>query len=565
MPFYKQKQIKIALAQTNFTTGDIHGNSTKIQQIWQQAATAQADLLIFPEMAITGYPVEDLALHNAFQNAATQAVEQLANYSTNYKTEAIIGGIYHNNSSKPHNSVFWIAGGQIKHIQHKFALPNYGVFDEQRIFQPATNLPNIIEWRGMKIGLLICEDMWHGAAAEQLAQQGANLFISINGSPYEIDKAKQRIEIASKITQKYNIGLIYTNLVGGQDELVFDGGSFIMNHDSRLQVMLPYCKEDLKITDWQILPEKPIITCTTHHIINNPSREESIYQAVTLGLRDYTQKSGFSGALIALSGGIDSALAATIAVDALGANNVRAVFMPSPYTSTESTEDAHKIAELLGIKLDIVPITKAMHSLQASICEILNNNATSHKATEDTTEENIQARIRSNLLMAISNKFGLMVVATSNKSEISVGYTTLYGDMCGGYSVLKDIYKTTVFKLCHWRNQNKIDGLLGPEGVVIPKRVITKPPSAELKPNQQDSDSLPPYEILDSILYELVENKASITQIAKQGFTEQLVKDVAAMLRQAEYKRRQSPPGARISSMFFGKDRRYPIVNKFLL
>lgn len=543
--------IRIAIVQANFTVGDFDGNLQKIKQLWEEADARQADLVVFPEMVITGYPVEDLPLRLSFQNAAMAGIRELIDYSKSRRVEALIGGIWRERE-QPTNSVFWLADGKLLHTQHKVALPNYGVFDEKRIFMKGEK-PSVVEWKGRKIGLMICEDMWHEDVAQHLAQQGAELFISMNGSPYETGKMEKRLEVARRAAGRYTTPLIYTNMVGGQDELVFDGGSIVMLPDTSLAVTVPYCEESLTLTEWDFSNG---VKCLTESRVPEISYEERIYQVITLGLRDYVLKSGFEGVVIALSGGVDSAMTAAVAVDALGADRVHTVFMPSPYTSQHSIEDATACAEMLGVKLDVLPIEPAMKMMDESLASVCDSMGS-------LTRENIQARLRGNLLMAISNEKGWMVLTTGNKSELSMGYATLYGDMCGGYSVLKDIYKTTVFRLCEWRNQHLPAGALGPDGPVMPQRVITKAPSAELRPDQKDEDSLPPYEVLDKILRELIENQSSVDTIVQRGFELETVRDVSRKLYAAEYKRRQAPPGVRVTAMSFGRDRRYPIVNKY--
>jgi NAD+ synthase len=546
------QHFQIAMAQGNFTVGDFQGNLAKIKQQWQEAAKMGADLVVFPEMAITGYPVEDLALRRSFQQTAIESAQQLIDFSATMPCEAILGGIWRE-GDEPTNSIFWLAGGKMLHTQHKVALPNYGVFDEKRIFLKGQK-PSIIHWRGIKIGMLICEDLWHEDVAQHLAQQGAQLFITIHGSPYETSKREQRFTVARRAAGRFSIPLIYNNLCGGQDELVFDGNSFVMAADESLPVTLPHCDEAITLTHWQ--EKDGIVTCESDARTEEIAYEERIYQVITCGLRDYVEKSHFEGVVIALSGGVDSALTAAVAVDALGADKVHTVFMPSPFTTQESIEDAKTCAQMLGTKLDVIPIDSAvqmMHETLTPVCAEMNS----------LTQENIQARMRGNLLMAISNQKGWMVLTTGNKSEMSVGYATLYGDMCGGYSVLKDIYKTTVFRLCEWRNANLPAGALGPKGTVMPERVITKPPSAELRPGQKDEDSLPPYETLDKILRELIEHQSSVSSIVAKGFDEDTVREVSRLLYRAEYKRRQAPPGVRVTAMSFGRDRRYPIVNRY--
>ena len=545
--------LRICLGQINLTVGDIDGNLARMRTARAQAAEAGAHLIIFPELSVTGYPPEDLVLRRRFQEAARQALIQLEQDTKDGGPAMLVGNIVKENNEL-YNAAFLLDGGTTQHIIRKSALPNYGVFDEKRVFSSAPPQQTVV-WRGIALGIMICEDMWQGDAPRTLSEQGAELLITLNASPYEMGKSTNRREHAGMAAVAAGVPLIYLNLVGGQDELVFDGRSFILGADGKVKGRLTPFGETLGMSDWQKTDNG--WECISAPQSDTQDDHVTIYQAMMLSLRDYVEKNHFKGVVLGLSGGIDSGLTAAVAVDALGAERVRGLMMPSPYTSQESLEDARQCADALGIQLDTVPIIPGMQAFDAMLGDIF----TGMKA--DTTEENIQSRLRGNLLMAVSNKLGLMVVTTGNKSEMSVGYATLYGDMCGGYSVLKDVYKTTVFALSHWRNAHKPPFALGPVGHVIPERMITKPPSAELKPGQKDEDSLPPYAVLDAILLRLIEYQQGIGDVVAAGFDRTIVENVSRMLTRAEYKRRQSSPGVKITGMSFGRDRRYPITNGF--
>ncbi|MDY0873289.1 NAD+ synthase [Dongia rigui] len=546
-------KIKIALAQINPKLGDVAGNVARISKARAEAAAKGADLVLAPELVVSGYPPEDLVLKPAFQEACRRGVEMLAQDTADGGPAIIVGSPWVEDG-KLHNGTFLLGQGKILAKRFKYDLPNYGVFDEKRVFVPGP-LPEPVAFNGIKLGLPICEDLWFSTTAEHLKKQGAELLLVPNGSPYDHAKPEQRLEIAGDRQDETDLPIVYVNQVGGQDELVFDGDSFVLDRGKVLKARLPAFVEKVAITEWQRGNEGWL--CLPAEIAPQPAALESIYRAMVLGLKDYVQKNGFPGVLLGLSGGIDSAISAAVAVDALGPDKVRAVMMPSPYTSQESLDDAAACAKLLGIQYDIVSIEPAMKAFEAMLGGIFAGK----KA--DTTEENIQSRSRGLTLMAMSNKMGHMLLTTGNKSEMSVGYATLYGDMCGGYSVLKDVYKMTVFALCRWRNAHFPAGLAGPRGAVMPERVITKPPSAELKPNQTDQDTLPPYDVLDGILTCLVEEEMAVDQIVAKGYDKATVLRVWRMLDLAEYKRRQAPPGVKISRRAFGKDRRYPITNGF--
>ncbi len=543
--------LTIALAQLNPTVGDIDGNLDLVRAARVEAA--DTDLLVTGELVVCGYPPEDLVLKPSFQEAVEHRVRAFARETAD-GGPAVLLGVPWRRDGRLYNAVLLIGRGEILAENFKCDLPNYGVFDEKRVFAAADG-PRVMEFRGHKLGVMICEDMWRPDVSRSLARDGAELLIVLNGSPFDVEKKTARFDYARARVAETGLELIYVNLVGGQDELVFDGDSFVMGRDGALKLREESWTVRVRETEWR--REGDDWTCGGGEIAVHPGGMEEIYRAITLGLRDYVNKNRFPGVLIGLSGGIDSALSAAVAVDALGAERVHCVMMPSPYTSTESLEDAAEVARLLDCRLDSISIEPAMAAFEAMLSPHFEDRAA------DTTEENVQARSRGISLMALSNKFGYMVLSTGNKSEMSVGYATLYGDMCGGYSVLKDLYKTTVFALSQWRNGHCPDDALGPRGPVMGGRVISKPPSAELKPDQKDEDSLLPYDQLDDILHGLIEAELSAREIAGRGHAPETVERVWRLLDGAEYKRRQAPPGVKISSRAFGKDRRYPITNGF--
>ena len=562
--------LKIALAQINPTVGDIEGNLALIRRRRAEAAALGAELVVTTELSVTGYPPEDLVLKPAFLECARAAVAALAEDTGDGGPGLIVGAPWLEAGEaggplRRHvtNAVLLLDGGRIKGRRDKRALPNYGVFDEVRVFK-AGPPPGPVDFRGVRLGLPVCEDLWTPEVPECLVESGAEILIVPNGSPYERDKADTRIQTGVARVTETGLPLIYVNQVGGQDELVFDGGSFVLDAGCRLRAQLPMFREALVVTEWRRGGEgggkgdgKGVWTCADSHLEPPEVGMEPVYGALTLGLRDYVDKNRFSGVILGLSGGIDSALTAAVATDALGADRVHCVMMPSPYTSQDSLEDAAETARLLGVRLDDVGIEPAMDAFEGMLEPIFDALA------PDTTEENIQARARMVTLMAISNKLGFMLLSTGNKSEVSVGYTTLYGDMAGGFNVLKDVYKTAAYGLARWRNQALPRGALGPAGRVIPERVLTKAPSAELKPDQTDQDTLPPYEVLDEILECLIEEEMGVDEIAARGHDRDTVNRVWRMLETSEYKRRQACPGVKITRRAFGRDRRYPITNAF--
>ena len=540
-------RLKIALAQMNQRVGDLEGNAKAILEMRRRAAGA--DLLLCPELQLVGYPPEDLVLKPEFVRRVHECTDQLVDATAEPGPAVLIGTIV-NEGGRNYNAMLLADGGKVVGRTFKHELPNYGTFDEKRVFTPGP-LPEPIDFRGIKIGVPVCEDMWLEPVCAHLADHGAELFLVPHGSPYELDKSDIRERLARARTTSTGLPLIFLNRVGGQDEIVFDGSSFVMHPDGRIVVQMADWDEALLITDWQ--RDGAGWRCQTEHVEEVDAFPADVYRAMTVGLRDYVQRNGFPGVILGLSGGIDSALSAAVAVDALGADNVWCVMMPSKYTSDDSVEDAKECARLLGCRHDVIPIVPAVNALSQMLPELVG-----------TAAENVQARLRMVTLMALSNAHGHMLLTTGNKSEMSVGYATLYGDMAGGYSVLIDAYKTTVFALSKWRNRVKPEGSLGPEGPVMPERVITKPPSAELRPDQKDEDSLPPYSLLDRILEGLVEKEMSVGEVAiSTGGDAALVAEIERKLLNAEYKRRQAPPGVKIGSRNFGRDRRYPISNFF--
>lgn len=545
--------LKIALAQINPHLGALDKNMALIRAARAQAAQQGADLVVTPELSLAGYPLEDLALKPSFVAACEAFAQTLAKDTADGGPGLIIGLPWRDNG-KLYNAAFVLEGGEIIARRAKVELPNYGVFDDKRVFEPG--LPSgPVMFRGVRLGLLICEDWWLPHVAETLGETGAELLVSINASPFEDGKPDQRLTLAVERVVETGLPFVFVAQMGGQDEVVYDGGSFVLNADRTLAVQMPFFEQALTVTSWT--RTEAGLVCTPQPLTPEPDRLALIYQAMMLGLRDYVTKNGFPGVVLGLSGGIDSAISAAVAADALGPQNVRAVMMPSPYTSVHSLEDAAACAQMLGIPYESIPISGPMTAFAQALAPAFAGKA------PDLTEENIQSRARGLILMAISNKFGPMLLTTGNKSEMAVGYATLYGDMCGGYSVLKDLYKTEVFALAKWRNEHHPRGALTPPGPVMPPRVITKPPSAELRENQTDQDSLPPYEVLDAILAQLIEHERSVEEIIAQGFARETVVKVVRLLDRAEYKRRQAPPGVKLTSKAFGRDRRYPLTNGF--
>jgi NAD+ synthase len=551
-------RLAIAVAQLNPIVGDVAGNLERARTARAQAAREGADIVAFSELFIAGYPPEDLVLKPAFQVACRAAVEAIA-HDTVDGGPAVLMGTPWVEEGRLYNAYALLAGGEVEAIRYKVNMPNYGVFDEKRVFASGP-VPGPVSFRGVRLGLPICEDTWtdwgdYENVVECLAETGAELIVVPNGSPYWRDKAEVRLNVTVARVTEAGLPLLYVNQVGGQDELVFDGASFALNADRSIAFQLPAFEEAILTTHWTR-------TASGWHCAKGPmARPEELdqadYTACMLGLRDYVDKNRFRGVVLGLSGGVDSALCAALAVDAIGAERVRCVMLPYRYTSQESLDDAQAIARALGVHYDMVPIESAVHGLEAALSGIFGG------VPRGVTEENLQARARGVILMAISNEFGLMVVTTGNKSEMSVGYATLYGDMNGGFNPIKDLYKTEVYRLSRLRNRWKPKDALGPAGRPIVENVLTRAPSAELRENQTDQDTLPPYDILDQILERMVEREEPLATIIAAGFERETVMKVERMLYLAEYKRRQAAPGVKVTLKNFGRDRRYPITSRF--
>lgn len=544
--------LKIALAQVNPVMGDLGGNLALAKKALAEAERLGADIIVFPELFITGYPPEDLVLKPAFQAAAQKAVEALA-LETASGPAMLVGALWPG-ESKPYNAVALLADGGVKAVRYKVDLPNYGVFDEKRVFA-AGPMPGPVNFRGVRLGVPICEDIWTEEVCECLAETGSELLIVPNGSPFSLTKHDTRMNLSVARVTETGLPLIYLNQLGGQDELVFDGASFILNPGGELALQMPAWEEGVSLSTWRRGPDG--WRCEGGELSVLEEGEAAAYRACVLGLRDYVAKNGFPGVVLGLSGGVDSALTAAIAVDALGAGRVHGLMLPYKYTSNESLSDAAACAGALGIRYDNIPIHAPVEGFAQSLQRLFEGRA------PDIAEENIQSRIRGALLMAVSNKFGSMLVTTGNKSEVSVGYATLYGDMNGGFNPIKDLYKMQVYALSRLRNRWRPQDCLGPQGQVIPENILSKAPTAELRENQTDQDSLPPYPVLDDILQCLVDEEMPLPDIVARGHAPQVVRQVERLLYLAEYKRRQAAPGVKISGRNFGRDRRYPITNKF--
>jgi len=547
--------LRIAIAQLNPTVGDIAGNLAKAREARADAARQGADIVLFTELFIAGYPPEDLVLKPAFLAACERAAQDIAKDTADGGPGVIIGTPLKRKSGV-HNSVIVADGGKIIAERFKLDLPNYGEFDEKRVFQPGPDMPGPVNFRGVRLGIPICEDIWGElGVCETLAESGAEILLVPNGSPYYRGKQDVRHQVVIKQVIETGLPLVWANQLGGQDELVFDGASFAIQPNRSLAFQMSQFEETLVVTEWKRVEDD--WQCVEGPMSRIPEKEEADYRACMLGLRDYVNKNGFKNVVLGLSGGIDSAICAALAVDALGEERLRAVMMPYKYTSKDSLKDAEDCARALGCRYDIVPIFEPVDGFSHALTQLFEGTK------EGITEENLQSRARGTILMAISNKFGSMVVTTGNKSEMSVGYATLYGDMNGGFNPIKDLYKMQVYALSAWRNTTVPPGALGPSGEVIPKNIIDKAPSAELRENQTDQDSLPPYPVLDDILECLVENEMGVDEIVARGHARETVNRIEHLLYIAEYKRRQAAPGVKITRKNFGRDRRYPITNRF--
>ena len=549
---FGSSSVSVALAQLNPHLGDVSANCQKLLQMRERAAAKGADIILTPEMFLAGYPADDLVLRADFMDRIEAAISRLAKATADGGPTIIVGTPCRDNGVL-YNSAFILDGGKIVARRDKVNLPNYGVFDDKRHFTPG-QLQGPVLLRGMRLGIAVCEDIWFPDLCEMLGETGAEIILSLNASPFENAKTDMRMMHAVSRMTETGLPFVYVNMVGGQDELVFDGSSFALNLGGKIASQMPSFSEGLSLLEVRLQSG----TCHLTGQISRPAAaEEDVWRALTLGVRDYVEKNGFPGVILGLSGGVDSAIVAVLAVDALGPERVRVVMMPSDYTADISLADAEELANNLGLTLETIALRAGMDAFDSML-------EASLKGTEmDVTEENIQSRLRGMILMALSNKFGNMVLATGNKSEYAAGYSTLYGDMCGGFAPIKDVWKTEIFKLCEWRNTALPRGVLGPDGEVIPRRIITRPPSAELRPDQQDTDSLPPYDILDAILIALTEEMADTDTIVSRGYERETVERVSAMLFRTEYKRFQAAPGPKVTPRAFGRDRRLPLTSGF--
>ena len=546
------KNLKIMLAQLNPIVGDLEKNSKIILETYKKASKNKVDILAFPEMFLSGYQIQDLVFRPAFQKDLEKYIRFIGKHCIN-NTYLLLGSPVVE-KEQIFNAYLLLKNGKVKIISKKYHLPNDTLFDEKRYFSQSDH-KELLEIKGIKIGFPICEDIWYEDISKMLKKKGADLLISPNGSPYERNKLKKRHIEVSKRSRENNIPIIYLNLVGGQDDQVFDGGSFVMDNYGNLITQFPQFEPLTPILEFE--NKEPFIRNTNYNNLDIKNDLSQDYRAISEGTKDYILKSGFNSVIIGLSGGIDSALVATIAVDILGKNNVSCVKLPSDYTSELSLIDADQLIYNLDCKAETISISKIYSLIKQTLLPSFRGKE------ENETEENIQSRIRGLLLMALSNKYGSMLLTTGNKSEIAVGYSTIYGDMCGGYNPIKDLYKTRLYSICEWRNSCHEAWMKGPNGLVIPKSILEKSPTAELRPNQTDQDSLPPYEVLDSILESLIENDMSISEIVKQGHDYDIVKKIEKLVYQSEYKRFQSAPGVHLTKKSFQLSRRYPIVQNW--
>ena len=546
-------RLRIALAQLNPTVGAIGANLDLAREALDKAKAANADILMFPELFLTGYFPDDLLFKPQFVSDAIAAARELATASKNTDIALLIPTVWEE-GGELYNAIIHAEDGEVKAVRYKYDLPNTDIFYERRYFKPGP-LPEPVDIKGVKIGLPICEDIWRKPVCNALAERGAELLLCPNGSPYWRNKHHQRRDLVRARVKETGLPLLYLNQVGGQDELVFDGASFGMNAKGALAFEGESFKQDFVVTDWE--RRKDGWHFEKGRNVDLVSVDEAPWRACVLGLRDYLRKNGFKQVVLGLSGGIDSAVVAAMATDAIGAENVHCIMLPYHYTSEESLKDAKECATRLGVRYDVVSIGDPVESALEGLQPIFGDRA------PDVSEENIQSRMRGTILMAVSNKLGSMLLTTGNKSEMAVGYATIYGDMNGGFNPIKDLMKMQVYHLAAWRNANMPDDCLGPKGEVIPATIISKAPSAELREEQTDQDSLPPYPVLDAILEAMVEEELSIEQIVAKGFDVDLVKRIERMLNIAEYKRRQSAPGVKLTEKAFGMGRKYPITNGY--
>ena len=546
------KNLKIMLAQLNPIVGDLEKNSKIILETYKKASKNKVDILAFPEMFLSGYQIQDLVFSPAFQKDLEKYIRFIGKHCIN-NTYLLLGSPVVE-KKQIFNAYLLLKDGEANIISKKYHLPNNTLFDEKRYFSQSDH-KELLEIKGIKIGFPICEDIWYEDISKILKKKGADLLISPNGSPYERNKLKKRHNEVFKRSRENNIPVIYLNLIGGQDDQVFDGGSFVVDNNGNLITQFPQFEQITPVLEFE--NKEPFIKNTHDNNFNIKNDLSQDYRAISEGTKDYILKSGFNKVIIGLSGGIDSALVATIAVDILGKNNVSCVKLPSDYTSKLSLVDADQLVYNLECKVETISISKIYSLIKQTLLPSFRGKK------ENETEENIQSRIRGLLLMALSNKYGSMLLTTGNKSEIAVGYSTIYGDMCGGYNPIKDLYKTRLYSICKWRNSNHEAWMKGPKGSVIPKSILEKSPTAELRPNQTDQDSLPPYEVLDSILESLIENDMPISEIVKKGYDYNIVKKIEKLVYQSEYKRFQSAPGVHLTKKSFQLSRRYPIVQNW--
>ncbi len=547
------RSLRIALGQCNPAVGDLAGNRAIAMRAVEAAADAQVDLLALPEMYLSGYPLQDLVLRPAFQRDAMAAMRKLAEAAAESGVAVLAGGPLAQ-EGRVYNALYLLDGGTVRATVRKHHLPGEGVFDEPRVYARG-GMAGPLAVRGARVGAAICEDFWHGDVAETLAESGADLLLCANGSPYETGKYDERMQVMLRRAVETRLPLAYVNLVGGQDDHVFDGGSFAVNRGGALAVQAPFFEEALAVTDWREHGDG--WRCERGELASVPDGDEMDYRALVLAVRDFAGKNGFSSALLGLSGGIDSALVAAIAVDALGPGQVRAALLPSRYTSDESVDCARACAARLGCHLDEVGIEEGVGAVVESVGGALEGGLS------EVAQENVQARLRGLMLMAMANTTGALLLATGNKSEVSVGYSTLYGDMCGGFAPLKDVYKTRAYRLARWRNGHHAEWMLGPGGEAVPVSVIERPPTAELRHGQRDDDSLPPYEELDAMLEMMLERDLSLDEIVEEGHNRETARRVAEMVRRSEFKRFQAAPGPKITRRAFWLERRYPVTSRY--